>query len=161
MLTFVKGDIFKSNAQVLVNTVNCRAVMGKGLALEFRKRFPQMFEEYKKECKAGRLKIGTLHLYRSKDKWVLNFPTKDHWRSRSKIEYIERGLQYFVEHHREWGIRSIAFPKLGCNLGGLDWQEVKEKMIGYLGNLDDIEIYIYEDVANGEQLFLFREGNEE
>lgn len=156
-MEFRSGDIFKSDAQTLVNTVNCRGVMGKGLALEFKKRFPQMFEEYKKECNAGRLRIGTLHLYRGQQKWVLNFPTKDHWRGRSKIEYIEAGLRYFVEHYKEWGIKSIAFPKLGCNLGGLDWQEVKRKMIEYLGKLEDLEIYIYEDVENHVELSLFPE----
>lgn len=158
MLKFVKGDIFESDAQTLVNTVNCRGVMGKGLALEFKRRFPQMFEGYKRECEAGRLRIGTLHLYRGPNRWILNFPTKDHWRGRSKIEYIERGLQYFVEHYKEWGITSIAFPKLGCNLGGLDWREVKEKMIKYLEDLADIEIYVYEEVESDEQLSLFKEG---
>lgn len=148
MLKFVKGDIFKSNAQTLVNTVNCRGVMGKGLALEFKKRFPQMFEEYKKECKEGRLKIGTLHLYRGHDKWILNFPTKDHWRGRSRLEYIEQGLEYFVSHYKQWGIKSIAFPKLGCDLGGLNWEKVKEKMREYLKDLDDIEIFVYEDFNN-------------
>jgi O-acetyl-ADP-ribose deacetylase (regulator of RNase III) len=142
LIQYRKGDIFESNAQVLVNTVNCKGVMGKGLALAFKQRFPDMFEVYQQECKTGKLRIGRPTLYRESTPWILNFPTKDNWKANSKIEYLEKGLEYLVSHYKEAGINSIAFPKLGTQNGKLAWDEVGPLMVRYLSNLD-INVYIY------------------
>lgn len=144
MLTYIKGDLFSSPAQVLVNTVNTVGIMGKGLALEFKTRYPEMFKEYQKVCNDNLLDIGKLFLWKKEDKWVLLFPTKKHWRSPSKLDYIEKGLEKFVQSYDELGIESIAFPKLGCGNGGLDWADVKPLMEKYLKHLP-INIYIYLD----------------
>lgn len=144
MLTYIKGDLFSSPAQVLVNTVNTVGVMGKGIALEFKNRYPEMFKVYQKKCQEKNFDIGNLLLWKKEDKWVLLFPTKKHWRSPSKIEYIERGLKKFVQSYEELGIESIAFPRLGCGNGGLDWNIVRPIMEKYLKNLP-IKIYIYVD----------------
>jgi|YelNatPaOPRAMG01_1025707.scaffolds.fasta_scaffold24052_4 O-acetyl-ADP-ribose deacetylase (regulator of RNase III) len=139
----INGNIFESKCQTLVNTVNCYGVMGKGLALEFKYRFPQMFKEYYQKCKVKFLKPGILHLWKSDEKWIINFPTKNHWKYPSKIEYIELGLKYFTENYTKWGVKSIAFPELGTNAGGLKWEDVKKIMYKYLEQLKNIEIEIY------------------
>lgn len=140
----IDEDIFQSKTDAIVNTVNCKGVMGKGLALQFKKRYPQMFEKYKKKCDKGEIKIGILDIYKAEDgKLIINFPTKYDWRNKSRIEYIEAGLKYFVEHYKEWGIKSVAFPQLGCGEGGLKWEIVKKIMEQYLEKLDiKVEIYI-------------------
>ncbi|TDW11826.1 O-acetyl-ADP-ribose deacetylase (regulator of RNase III) [Breznakia blatticola] len=143
MLTFVQGDLFNSPAKVLVNTVNTVGVMGKGIAAKFKKEYPDMFSKYHYFCKNNMFDIGKLYLYTESDKWILNFPTKKHWRNKSEYEYIEKGLEKFVDTYQEKGITSIAFPKLGCGNGGLDWNIVREMMINYLSNLP-IDIYVYE-----------------
>lgn len=142
MLRFVRGDLFESKAQTLVNTVNCVGVMGKGVALAFKQRYPEMYKKYRLQCERGEIQIGTLTLYTDTQPWIINFPTKRHWRSRSRLQYIEAGLKYLVQHYKEWGITSLAMPALGCGHGGLDWSEVRPLIEQYLGNLDvDIEVY--------------------
>ena len=152
MIKYIKGDLFSSPAQVLVNTVNLDGVMGKGIALKFKKLYPEMFTKYQKFCENKMLEMGKLWLYKSEKKWILNFPTKIHWRNPSKIEYIEIGLQKFVAMYKEKNITSIAFPKLGCGNGGLKWEDVKPLMDYYLKNLP-IEIYIYEDEFKTDKEF--------
>lgn len=142
MIRYLKGNIFDSEAQVLVNPVNTVGVMGKGLALDFKQRYPRMFDLYRDACRARLLHVGEPMLYRSSEQWVLLFPTKAHWKEPSRLEWIETGLQKFVERYKSKGITSIAFPKLGCGNGGLDWMEVKEVMERYLGELP-INVYIY------------------
>lgn len=143
-LIIKKGDLFNSECQTIVNTVNCVGVMGKGIALEFKKRYPSMFNTYKKHCSSNALRPGSLYLWRSDTKWILNFPTKDHWRDKSEIKYLEDGLQKFVDTYKSKGITSIAFPQLGCANGGLNWNEVEPLMKKYLEDLDIlVEIYIY------------------
>lgn len=142
MITYIKGDIFSSPAKILVNTVNAVGVMGKGVALEFKKRYPEMFQEYRRLCEEKRLSIGTLMVWRKSDKWVMLFPTKKHWRYPSKIEYIEAGLKKFAENWDKLGVDSIAFPRLGCGNGGLDWEEVRPMMKRYLEKIP-MNIYIY------------------
>lgn len=144
MIKYIKGDLFSSPAQVLVNTVNLDGVMGKGIALQFKKLYPDMFAKYQIFCEKKLLDIGKLMLYKSDNKWILNFPTKKHWRNPSTLDYIEAGLQKFVETYKDKNITSIAFPKLGCGNGGLDWNVVKPVMDEYLKNLP-IDIYVYED----------------
>ena len=153
MLTYLKGDLLSSPAQVLVNTVNTVGVMGKGIALQFKKKYHEMFTAYQKVCEKQQLDTGKLYLWKSPEKWVLMFPTKKHWRNPSRMEYIESGLQKFVDNYERLGIESIAFPKLGCGNGGLEWSAVKLIMEKYLRPLP-ISIYIYTDnynaVANPE-----------
>jgi len=147
-ITFHKGNIFNSQTQTIVNTVNCVGVMGKGIALVFKLRYPEMFDKYKVFCQSKM--IGKLWLYKSEEstQWVLNFPTKFHWKYPSKIEYLEAGLQKFVDTYKEKGITSIAFPLLGTHNGGLDKIEVLDLMHKYLEQCDiPIEIYEYAPLA--------------
>ena len=142
MIRYIEGDIFKSPAQVIVNTVNTVGVMGKGIALEFKKRYPDMFQAYRDICDRRKLKTGSLMLYYEPDHWVLLFPTKENWRNPSRMEYIEAGLAKFCRTYAEKGITSVAFPKLGCGNGELNWSEVQPVMEKYLNDLP-IDIYIY------------------
>ncbi|MCF6331555.1 MAG: macro domain-containing protein [Sulfurimonas sp.] len=143
MIIYTRTNIFESNAQVLVNTVNTIGVMGKGLAKEFKRIYPDMFINYQNYCENGMFTIGKLQIYRTLNKWVLNFPTKENWRNASEVEYIELGLQKFVEQYQIQGIKSVSFPMLGCGNGGLDWESVVEPlMYKYLKNLP-IDIFIH------------------
>jgi uncharacterized protein YwgA/O-acetyl-ADP-ribose deacetylase (regulator of RNase III) len=137
------GDIFKSEAQTLVNTVNCVGVMGKGLALEFKKRFPDMYEDYVKRCRQGEVRLGKPYLYkRLITPWLLLFPTKQDWRFVSKLSDIEEGLKYLEKHYKEWGITSLAIPPLGCGLGELNWDIVGPTLYRYLSKLEiPVELY--------------------
>src|SRR5713226_2419534 len=151
-IQYQQGDIFDSKAHVIVNTVNCKGVMGKGLALAFKQRYPAMFPVYQQECKTGKLHIGRPTLYKQSTPWILNFPTKDHWKPPSKIEYLEKGLEYFVANYKKAGIKSIAFPKLGAQNGKLPWDEVGPLMARYLSQLD-IDVYIY--IAEGDREYQY------
>lgn len=144
-IEYVDGNIFDSKCQVLVNPVNCRGVMGAGLALEFKNRFPEMFEWYAQICKVHSLLLGSPVLWNPEnaEKWVLLFPTKKHWKHKSKLENIEKGLQEFCRMCCDWGIESVAWCKLGCGLGGLSWEEVHPLMVQYLTTLPlKQEIYL-------------------
>lgn len=142
MIYYYDGTVFNTPAKVLVNTVNCFGVMGAGIALEFKLRYPEMYKDYVIKCEQKEVRIGRPKLFKySKDVWIMNFPTKNHWRNPSKMNYIEDGLEYFVQNYRKANIDSIAFPKLGTNNGGLDWTEVKNVMENYLEELD-IDVYI-------------------
>jgi O-acetyl-ADP-ribose deacetylase (regulator of RNase III) len=143
MLTYHRSSLLTSKAQTLVNTVNTFGVMGKGLAADFKYRYPSMFEQYKKICAEGLLDIGKLWLWKGGDQWVLNFPTKRHWRYPSKMEYIQEGLEKFVKEYDQRGITEIAFPRLGCGNGGLDWPGVREVMHSMLSPLP-IKVYIHD-----------------
>ncbi len=156
-IQYQKGDIFDSKAQVIVNTVNCKGVMGKGLALSFKERYPDMFRVYQEECRTGKLHIGRPTLYKASTPWILNFPTKDHWRFPSKLEYLEKGLTYLVAHYKRAGIKSIAFPKPGVQNGKLSWDEVGPLMAKYLSQLD-IEVSIY--IADGDAEYQYDEDSE-
>jgi len=137
------GDLFASRAQALVNTVNCVGVMGKGVALEFKKRWPAMFADYQRRCERQQVRLGEPYLYRdAAGASIINFPTKDHWRSPSRIADIERGLDYLVEHVGEWGVTSLAIPPLGCGNGGLEWAEVGPLIYRKLHGLPiDVEVF--------------------
>lgn len=122
MVRVLIGDLFQSKAQTLVNAVNCVGVMGKGIALEFKKRFPAMYKDYKARCAAGQVRLGEPYLYTEMiGTSIVNFPTKDHWRSPSRLEDIVRGLDHFAAHFKEWGVTSVAMPPLGAGNGGLEW----------------------------------------
>ncbi|MBU4501421.1 MAG: macro domain-containing protein [Nanoarchaeota archaeon] len=156
MIRHIVGkSIFDTKLQAIVNTVNCDGVMGKGLALEFKRRYPDMFKEYKEKCLKGEIKPGLLHIYRIDKKVIINFPTKKHWKNKSRMEYIEKGLLYLKNNYKAWGLKSIAFPKLGCDLGGLDWSEVKVLMEGYLKKFDiPIEIYVSQKKREGQKTLM-------
>jgi O-acetyl-ADP-ribose deacetylase (regulator of RNase III)/uncharacterized protein YwgA len=137
------GDLFESRAQTLVNTVNCVGVMGKGVAEQFKRRFPNMFDDYKSRADRKAVRLGEPYLYRGSPAiQIVNFPTKDHWRSPSRLADIERGLDYFAAHTAEWGVTSLALPPLGCGNGGLEWSEVGPLIYRKLHNLPiDIEVF--------------------
>ncbi len=143
MIRVLVGNIFESNAQTLVNTVNCVGIMGKGLALEFKKLFPDMYEDYVALCKAKKVRLGEPYIYyRLLPPWILNFPTKDHWRSVSRLSDIVAGLEYIEKYYQEWGITSLAVPALGCNNGQLEWRVVGPTLYNYLSRLDiPVELY--------------------
>lgn len=143
MVRVLTGDLFQSQAQTWVNTVNCVGVMGKGVALEFRKRFPDMYEDYVKRCAAGQVRLGQPYLFRRLlPPWIVNFPTKDDWRSVSRLDDIVAGLEYLEKHYREWGITSLAVPPLGCGQGQLDWRVVGPTLYRHLSRLDiPVELY--------------------
>jgi O-acetyl-ADP-ribose deacetylase (regulator of RNase III) len=147
----VDGSIFNSDANALVNPVNCKGVMGKGLALEFSKRFPECLPPYKHACDTGKLITGKLmivqlviqpNIWESRRPSVVLFPTKIHWQDNSKIEWIEQGLQYLQSHYIEWDLKSIAMPQVGCGLGGLEWEQVKPLIEKYLSD-ESLEVEVY------------------
>ena len=143
MITYVDFSLFDSPAKVLVNTVNTVGVMGKGIAKEFKSIYPEMFTEYQQLCESGRLNVGDLWVHKTAHKWVLNFPTKRHWRSPSKPEYLEAGLKKFAQIYQDARITSISFPQLGCGNGELDWKSESKPLIEkYLKGLP-IEIFIH------------------
>ena len=143
MITYVVCDLFESPARVLVNTVNTVGVMGKGIAKDFKQIYPDMFQRYRRICEDSSLDIGDLWLYKTNNKWVLNFPTKRHWRNPSHPEYIRKGLEKFVQTYHSLGITSISFPMLGCGNGELDWErQVRPLMEEYLAGLP-ITVFIH------------------
>ncbi|MBP0614083.1 type II toxin-antitoxin system antitoxin DNA ADP-ribosyl glycohydrolase DarG [Jiella mangrovi] len=149
MITFAQGNLLDSPAEALVNTVNTVGVMGKGIALMFKEAFPANFREYSAACKKGEVEVGKVFVTERSDfvngpRWVVNFPTKKHWRHPSKMEWIEEGLndlrRFLVEHK----VRSVALPPLGSGNGGLDWSRVRPKIETALGSLPDVEVIVFE-----------------
>lgn len=143
MLIYRRTSMLESTAQTLTNTVNCVGVMGKGIAHAFKERDPAMFEAYRSLCDRGAFEPGKLWLWKSVDHWVLNFPTKKHWRHPSKLEWIEAGLVKFCAEYQARGIREISFPRLGCGNGNLDWDDVRPLMERYLSDLP-IPVFIHD-----------------
>ncbi len=133
------GDMFNSETQTLVNTVNCVGIMGKGIAAEFKKRYPEMFDDYVIRCQRGEVKPGVPYLFKMSSLFapqVINFPTKSDWRAASRVEDIENGLKILVSKYKEWGIESIAVPPLGCGNGQLLWETVGLLIYKYLSKID-------------------------
>lgn len=145
MIEFVTGNIFDSGADCLINTVNCEGYMGKGIAYQFKLRFPQNNLAYIKACKSGELRIGTIHYYKEEGIWIVNFPTKNKWREKSKLDYIEKGLERLIEFIIEYKPKIIAIPPLGCGNGGLDWNVIKEIIIEKLKTIEkEYTFLVYE-----------------
>lgn len=148
MIEYTSGDILKSGAEALVNTVNCVGVMGRGIALQFKKAFPDNFAAYASACKKGEVQPGRMFVFCTGrlmlPKYVINFPTKRHWRGKSRIEDIEMGLHHLAKVIKAKGIHSIAIPPLGSGLGGLDWREVRQKIETTLSGLPDVRMIVYE-----------------
>jgi len=148
MIIYKTGNIFNENTEAIVNTVNCIGVMGKGLALEFKKRFPENFKQYVAACNRSMLRPGRMFTHNSFSteghRYIINFPTKKHWRDPSRIEYIDWGLRDLVDVISVLNIESIAIPSLGCGLGGLDWSEVRKLIGTILSPLTDVDIVVFE-----------------
>ena len=143
-MTVLIGDILQSKAQTLINTVNCVGIMGKGIALEFKKRFPKMFDDYVQRCERGEVKPGVPYLYKTLLlPQIINFPTKDHWKSVSRITDIEHGMQLLLSQYKEWGITSLAIPPLGCGNGQLEWKAVGPLIYRYASQMN-IPVELYE-----------------
>lgn len=142
MIRYQSGSLLDSPAQTLVNTVNCVGVMGKGIALEFKQRYPAMFNEYVRMCERHQVNPGVPYCYNGAGRQIINFPTKNHWKAKSRIEDIERGLIILRSHYRDWNIESLAVPPLGCGNGGLNWSDVKPLIEHYLGDLP-IDVFVY------------------
>lgn len=157
-LHVVDGNIFTTKAQTLVNTVNCVGVMGAGIALECRLRFPDMYDQYVSLCARRMIEVGSLWIYKTTDRWILNFPTKRHWKDPSKEEYLHAGLRKFMQTYEEKGIESIAFPLLGAQHGGIDRERSQELMESYLLKCKiPVEIYRYDPMAADDLYDRFRD----
>ncbi len=154
MIEIKQGDILKADAEALVNTVNCVGVMGRGIALQFKKAFPDNYRKYKAVCDRKGLQPGAMFVHRRDNlfnpKYVINFPTKRHWKGKSRMEDIETGLQTLVEEVRSRNIRSIAIPPLGCGLGGLPWNAVRRRIEAAFQELPDVQVLLYEPLGAPE-----------
>lgn len=157
-IKFQVGNMFSASVEAIINTVNCVGVMGKGVALEFKRRWPDNFKEYKKLCDAKLLRPGQLFIFQNEEifsesnpKFLINFPTKLHWREKSRLEYVEDGLDALIAAIDEYKIRSIALPPLGCGNGGLDWNDVKPLIQEKLGHLESIDIQVFEPRIVGDE----------
>lgn len=143
---FFDGSVFEcaetEEIDMIVNTVNCKGVMGAGLALEYKLRYPDMYADYERQCNLGNIKIGYLDIFDNNGIKIMNFPTKDHWRMPSEIKWIEKGLLYLYENFKEMNVESIAFPKLGTNHGGLEWEKVRNLMVKCFERIPSIQFYI-------------------
>lgn len=150
-MKFIKGNLLDSEAQALVNTVNTVGVMGKGIALQFKERFPENFRAYSRACKNGEVKTGKMFVFDeltiNGQKTIINFPTKEQWFRKSQYKYIEEGLQDLVSVIQHKKLKSVAIPPLGAGNGGLNWNKVKMLMTQYLAELKDVELFIYEPNA--------------
>ena len=154
MIELTQGNILKADAEALVNTVNCVGFMGKGIALQFKKAYPENFDAYHKACAAGEVQPGRMFIFdlhsMLNPKYVVNFPTKRDWRANSRYEDIESGLKALVAEVRRLGIRSIAMPPLGCGLGGLDWNKVRPMIEKAFAQLSDVRVLLFEPVGAPE-----------
>jgi O-acetyl-ADP-ribose deacetylase (regulator of RNase III) len=148
MILRTHGDILKQDAEALVNTVNCVGVMGRGVALQFRRAFEDNYEAYRKACLRKEVRPGRMFVFERSSldspRWIINFPTKRHWKGQSRLEDIQAGLVDLVRVIRENGIRSIALPPLGCGLGGLDWTVVRPMIEEALSSIPEVEVYLFE-----------------
>lgn len=156
MIKYKTGNILNETTEAVINTVNCVGIMGRGIALQFKKMYPDNFKEYAKACKKGEVVPGKMFIYKNNalfnPKYIINFPTKRHWKGKSNIKDIENGLAALKNDIENLALKSIAIPPLGCGLGGLEWNDVKYLIIEKLGGLEDVEIIIYE--PNNEKFSL-------
>lgn len=148
MIAFKTGDILRTDAEALVNTVNCVGIMGRGVALQFKNEFPANFKAYAAACERDEVQPGRMFVFETRTltnpKYIINFPTKRHWRGKSRMEDVESGLQSLAEEIRVRGIKSIAIPPLGSGLGGLDWADVRPRVIEALRGFNDLQVTIFE-----------------
>jgi O-acetyl-ADP-ribose deacetylase (regulator of RNase III) len=148
MIIIKQGDLLKAQPEALVNTVNCVGVMGKGVALQFKKAFPENCRAYEKACKAGLVQPGKMFIFDAgnlmQTRFIINFPTKRHWKGKSLMEDVESGLTALVEEIKRLKIKSIAIPPLGCGNGGLDWSQVRPRIEQAFAALPDVEVQLFE-----------------
>jgi O-acetyl-ADP-ribose deacetylase (regulator of RNase III) len=171
MIRFATGNLLTANAEALVNSVNTVGIMGKGIALMFKETFPENFKLYEAACKRGDVKVGHMFVTERNllggPKWIINFPTKEHWRNPSKMTWIEDGLADLIRVIQDKNIHSIALPPLGSGNGGLDWQEVRSRIESAFANVTNVEIIVYEptseyqNVANPRDAIWFEENKKE
>lgn len=151
MIEYTRGNLLEADVEALVNTVNTVGVMGKGIALMFKEAFPKNFAAYEAACKSQQVMTGRMFVTERDallgPRWIINFPTKQHWRARTRMEWIESGLEDLKRVIREQGIRSIALPPLGCGNGGLDWDMVRPRIEAALAELDDVQVLVFEPTA--------------
>lgn len=148
LIHFKTGDLLAEETEALVNTVNCVGVMGKGIALDFKKTYPSNFHEYAAACKRGDVKPGHMHIFETNNlanpRYIVNFPTKRHWRDTSLIRDIDAGLSDLARVIRDRRFESIALPALGCGLGGLNWADVRPLIVNALEDFEDVDIVVFE-----------------
>jgi O-acetyl-ADP-ribose deacetylase (regulator of RNase III) len=146
-VTLEHGDLLQQEVGAIVNTVNTVGVMGKGIALQFKQKWPENYKAYAKACERGEIKPGKMFIYDAggllQPRYIINFPTKRHWRENSRIEDIEAGLADLVQQVKELGIRSIALPPLGCGNGGLDWSDVRPRIEQAFAQLPNVEVHLF------------------
>lgn len=156
MIEITHGDLLKANTEAIVNAVNCVGVMGRGIALQFKKKWPDNFKAYALACKNKELQPGNMFIYEigqaAHPRFIVNFPTKRYWREASRIEDIETGLIALVDEIKQHNIKSIAIPPLGAGLGGLAWSVVYEKIKSAMEPLIDVHILIYAPIDESELL---------
>ena len=154
MIEIGSGNLLEVNADALVNTVNCDGFMGKGIALQFKQAFPRNFKAYEQACRAGEVVLGKMLVFDNggllRPRFIINFPTKRHWRNKSRIEDIDAGLKALVDEVRRLQIRSIAVPPLGCGLGGLDWHQVRPMIEGVFFSLPEVRAIMFEPKGTPE-----------
>ncbi|MCL6091927.1 MAG: macro domain-containing protein, partial [Actinobacteria bacterium] len=148
MIEYVEGDLLKADADALVNTVNTVGVMGKGVALQFKQAFPFNFKVYRAACKRGEVRVGKMFVFDAgqitKPRYIINFPTKTHWKARSRLADVESGLRDLRRVVKELNVTSIAVPPLGCGNGGLDWRDVRPLITDALGDLEGVYVLVFE-----------------
>jgi O-acetyl-ADP-ribose deacetylase (regulator of RNase III) len=148
MIHFTQGNLLEAPVEALVNTVNTVGVMGKGIALAFKKRFPENTDAYEIACKAGEVRVGSMFITARVElggpRWIINFPTKQHWRNPTKFEWVETGLLALRDEIVRKEIRSLAVPALGCGNGGLDWSLVRPLIEEVLGTMADVDVVVFE-----------------
>jgi len=148
MINLVTGNLLEAPVEALVNTVNCVGIMGKGIALQFKQAFPENFKGYAQACRKGDVRIGHMFVHETgslfQPKYIINFPTKRHWRSKSRLEDIVLGLKDLIRTVEKLGIQSIAVPPLGSGLGGLNWKEVKGLIIDAFADIPNVDVLLYE-----------------
>jgi len=148
MIRLTRGNLLEAEVEAVVNTVNTVGIMGKGIALMFKERFPKNYDTYVRGCKNGELEVGRMFVTRNEEffgpRWIINFPTKKGWRASSRLEWIEDGLRDLVRTIEEKRIKSIAIPPLGCGNGGLDWHDVRPLIEAAIDGIDDLEAVVYE-----------------
>lgn len=148
MIEVTRGDLLNADAEALVNAVNCVGVMGRGIAAQFKRAYPKNFTAYQQACKRHDVQPGRMLIVETgqlaNPRWVINFPTKRHWRDNSRIDDIDAGLAALVAEVRRLGITSIAVPPLGCGLGGLDWAAVRPRIEQAFGALPDVTVLLFE-----------------
>jgi O-acetyl-ADP-ribose deacetylase (regulator of RNase III) len=163
MIKYTQGNLLEASTEALINTVNEVGVMGKGIALMFRESFPENARAYEAACRAGNVRVGKMFVIKERDltgeRWIINFPTKKHWRHPSRVEWICEGLRDLARVIHEMGIRSVAVPPLGCGNGGLEWTQVRREIETVLSKLEDVEVIVYEP-TNVYQNAPKREGTE-